>query len=120
MEKILIVTNEFYPFKGGIGRYCEELITETAKDFDVTLVAPKYDGSFSKTTLAKRITVNYLDGGQFKYWHLPGLIKKIQSIDFSSYDHVLVADWPFWIAIEIVNKYIPWKKNQILSYASWE
>ena len=111
MEKILIVTNEFYPFKGGIGRYCEELITETAKDFDVTLVAPKYDGSFSKTTLAKRITVNYLDGGQFKYWHLPGLIKKIQSIDFSSYDHVLVADWPFWIAIEIVNKYIPWKKK---------
>ncbi|MDT8626255.1 glycosyltransferase family 4 protein [Klebsiella grimontii] len=109
MEKVIIFTNEFYPFKGGIGRYCEELIVETIKIFQVTLVAPKYDGSFLNNDLAEHISINFVEGGQFKYWHLPKLIKKVLSIDFTPYDHVLIADWPFWVAIEFVNKYVPWK-----------
>jgi len=109
LEKVIIFTNEFYPFKGGIGRYCEELIIETIKNFQVTLVAPKYDGSFLNNDLAERISINFVKGGQFKYWHLPKLIKKVLSIDFTPYDHVLIADWPFWVAIEFVNKYLPWK-----------
>ncbi|HHG8626106.1 TPA: glycosyltransferase family 4 protein [Raoultella ornithinolytica] len=109
MERVIIFTNEFYPFKGGIGRYCEELIIETIKNFQVTLVAPKYDGSFLNNDLAEHISIDFLEGGQFKYWHLPKLIKKVLSIDFTPYDHVLVADWPFWVAIEFVNKYFPWK-----------
>ncbi|HBV6754538.1 TPA: glycosyltransferase family 4 protein [Klebsiella oxytoca] len=109
LEKVIIFTNEFYPFKGGIGRYCEELIIETIKNYQVTLVAPKYDGSLLNNDLSEHISISFVEGGQFKYWHLPKLIKKVLSIDFTPYEHVLIADWPFWVAVEFVNKYFPWK-----------
>ena len=103
MKRVLIFTNEFYPFKGGIGRYCEELINTIKKDYAVTLVAPKYDGSLIRSHLSEGISLNLVPGGQFKYWHLPKLIKKVRSIDFTQYDYILAADWPFWIAIQCVN-----------------
>ncbi|MBU9854263.1 glycosyltransferase family 4 protein [Rahnella bonaserana] len=105
MRKILIFTNEFYPFKGGIGRYCEELINVIKHDNQVTLIAPKYDDKLKQSDISKKMTLNLFSGGQFKYWHLPKLIKKVMSINFDEYDYVLVADWPFWIAIQCVNKF---------------
>lgn len=105
MKKLLIVTNEFFPFKGGIGRYCEELINVAKRDNNVTLIAPEYDGSLKNNELSKNITLNLFSGGQFKYWHLPKLIKKVASVDFNKYDFVLVADWPFWVAIQCVNAF---------------
>ncbi|MFT4274115.1 MAG: glycosyltransferase family 4 protein [Pantoea sp.] len=110
MKKILIMTNEFYPFKGGIGRYCEELIAVLKKNNNVTLIAPKYDGSLKDTCLSDNITLNLAPGGQFKYWHFPKLIKKVMSVSFNEYDFVLVADWPFWMAIEFVNRFFWGKK----------
>ncbi|WHZ39959.1 hypothetical protein QNM34_18325 [Rahnella bonaserana] len=76
MRKILIFTNEFYPFKGGIGRYCEELINVIKHDNQVTLIAPKYDDKLKQSDISKKMTLNLFSGGQFKYWHLPKLIKK--------------------------------------------
>lgn len=106
MKKILILTNEFYPFKGGIGRYCEELIEEIKRNNHVTLVAPEYDGSLKDSHLSKDVNLNLVSGGQFKYWHLLKLIRKVMSLRFKEYDFVLVADWPFWMAIEFVNKFL--------------
>ncbi|VTQ53640.1 glycosyltransferase family 4 protein [Rahnella aceris] len=111
LKNAIILTNEYYPFKGGIGRYCEEVIREIKDDFSVTLVAPKYDGSLRGHKLSDGLELNLINGGQFKYWHLPRLVNTIRSIDFSKYDKVLVADWPFWIAICFVNRYLPWKKK---------
>lgn len=110
MKKVIILTNEFFPFKGGIGRYCEEVINASKNKYNITLVAPKYNGSLTNQKIAEGIILNLFDGGQFKYWDFPKLIKKVMSIDFSCYDYVLVADWPFWVAIEFVNKFIPRKK----------
>lgn len=103
MRRILIFTNEFYPFKGGIGRYCEEFINTVKGDNSVTLVAPEYDGSLARSHLSNGISLNLVPGGQFKYWHLLRLIRKVWSIDFNHYDYILVADWPFWVAIQCVN-----------------
>lgn len=103
MRRILILTNEFYPFKGGIGRYCEELINTVKNENAVTLVAPEYDGSLATSILSDGIRLNLVKGGQFKYWHLPKLIRKVRSIDFNQYDYILAADWPFWVAIQCVN-----------------
>ncbi|QLK60015.1 glycosyltransferase [Enterobacteriaceae bacterium Kacie_13] len=103
MRRILILTNEFYPFKGGIGRYCEELINTIKSENTVTLVAPEYDGSLARSALSNGISLNLVQGGQFKYWHLPKLIRKVRSIDFNQYDYILAADWPFWVAIQCVN-----------------
>lgn len=111
LKNVIILTNEYYPFKGGIGRYCEEVIREIKDDFSVTLVAPSYDGSLRGHKLSDGLNLNLIGGGQFKYWHFPALINKIMSIDFSKYDKVLVADWPFWIALCFVNRYVPWKKT---------
>lgn len=105
MRKILILTNEFYPFKGGIGRYCEEVINVIKDTCSVTLVAPEYDATLKGHEFSQGVTLNLFSGGQFKYWHLPKLIKKVRSIDFEQYDFVLVADWPFWVAIQCVNKF---------------
>lgn len=105
MRKILVLTNEFYPFKGGIGRYCEELINVIKEDNLVTLIAPEYNSKLKDSVLSKGITLDLFQGGQFKYWHLPRLIKKIISVDFKKYDYVLVADWPFWVAIQCINKF---------------
>ncbi|MGP6472993.1 glycosyltransferase family 4 protein [Rahnella aceris] len=103
MRKILVLTNEFYPFKGGIGRYCEELINVIKNDNLVTLIAPEYNATLKDSELSHGITLDLFSGGQFKYWHLPRLIKKVISVDFRKYDYVLVADWPFWVAIQCIN-----------------
>ena len=111
MKKVIVLTNEFYPFKGGIGRYCEEVINVAKKDFDITLVAPAYDNSLRVSHLSDGICLKLFSGSQFKYWDLPKLISAVSAIDFGKYDYVLVADWPFWIALQFVNRFIPWKKK---------
>ncbi|MBU9848319.1 glycosyltransferase family 4 protein [Rahnella ecdela] len=110
MRKVLILTNEFYPFKGGIGRYCEELINVIKHDNQVTLIAPEYNDKLRYSDISKNVALNLFSGGQFKYWHLPKLIKKVISINFDEYDYILVADWPFWVAIQFVNRFILHKK----------
>ncbi|WP_120506576.1 glycosyltransferase family 4 protein [Rahnella bruchi] len=105
MRKVLILTNEFYPFKGGIGRYCEELINVIKYDNQVTLIAPEYDDKLRDSDISKKVTLNLFSGGQFKYWHLPKLIKKVMSINFDEYEYILVADWPFWVSIQFVNRF---------------
>ncbi len=105
MANVIIFTNEYFPFKGGIGRYCEEVINEIKLQHKVTLVGPAYDSSLTRDKRSEGIRLELFPGGQFKYWHLPKLIKKVSSIDFEQYDYVLVADWPFWVAIEFLNRF---------------
>lgn len=48
MANVIIFTNEYFPFKGGIGRYCEEVINEIKLQHKVTLVGPAYDSSLTR------------------------------------------------------------------------
>lgn len=48
VANVIIFTNEYFPFKGGIGRYCEEVINEIKLQHKVTLVGPAYDSSLTR------------------------------------------------------------------------
>ncbi|AJQ95287.1 glycosyltransferase family 4 protein [Gynuella sunshinyii] len=111
MKKILVATNEFFPFKGGIGRYSEEIVVQAKERYDVTVLCPDYGGKVYGCPYEEDIRLITFPGGQFSLRQAPCLLKTILSIDFSFYDYVLVADWPIWLLICLVNQYVPLKKK---------
>ena len=104
--KILILTSEFPPFKGGIGTYALEL-ARAAHDagHKVTVVAPNFhqDCRAIDEALGFRV-VRYTDGTP----DMRGLPKRIamtlRMLAAERFDIVHAADWPFFIAARLVPK----------------
>lgn len=109
MKKLLLLTNEFYPYKGGIGRYCEEMVEQFKKEFDVTVACPSYNGESLKYPRKENISFITFMGGRYRKSRFFLLVAQVMMIDFKKFDYVFVADWPVWLAISFINRYIPFK-----------
>ncbi|MDQ7101140.1 MULTISPECIES: glycosyltransferase family 4 protein [unclassified Serratia (in: enterobacteria)] len=109
MKKVLVLTNEYSPFNGGISRYTQMLVQHKPGDISVELIAPSYQKEESKDF--GTLTVNRYSGGKFTWKEFPQIIREVAAIQPSDYDRVHVADWPFWLAVCFRNKFMPWKEK---------
>ncbi len=103
MSRILMLTSEFLPFKGGIGTYARELAqAATQAGHEVIVVAPNYhadqavlDGEFPFRV------IRYEDGEP----SMKGLLKRLvacRSATKSTKPDVIHAiDWPFFIPVRL-------------------
>lgn len=106
MPRLLILTSEFPPFKGGIGTYAREL-AQAAQDagHDVTVVAPDFHQDCTDYDQQCSFEViRYPDGAP----NMRGLPKRI-AMTFKvaaagRYDIVHAADWPFFIPLRLLSQ----------------
>lgn len=111
MQSFLLLTNEFYPYKGGIGRYCEAMVKQLTRSFAVTLVCPNYWGQLKSYPSRNDVSLMPLIGGKFRKSQFYLLVAQLIRINFQKYDYILVADWPVWLAVSFINKYVFFKPS---------
>ncbi len=109
MKKILILTHEYPPFRGGIGTYVQEIATAADKSgYNVTVIAPDY-AKFLRNEDKKiyKFKVIRFRGNLFsaKYF-IPTLFRSFYYAYFKKYDIIHVVDWPHLIALSFINKFI--------------
>ncbi|AGQ30292.1 glycosyltransferase family 4 protein [Serratia liquefaciens] len=109
--KVLLLTNEYSPFNGGISRYTQMLVQHKPAGVEIELVAPSYHKEVSENSDALKIKVKRYKGGKFTWKDFPTLLKIVAKINTREYDRIHVADWPFWLAVCFRNKFMPWKEK---------
>lgn len=99
-KKILMLTHEFLPFRGGVSTYCVELATAAAQlGHDVTVMAPDYPGHDPKSDATLPFRVERF---AFKPGHLSRMLYLLWvclRIDTKKYDIIHAADWMFVVAL---------------------
>ncbi len=107
MARILLLTHEFPPFRGGIGTYaCQMAAAAHSLGHAVTVAAPDYGrdrvdedrGRFPFRVLRFR-------GGAYAERTLPALIlRDWRTIRGGEFDVIHAVDWPHILAIGLLNK----------------
>ncbi|CAI1563690.1 glycosyltransferase family 4 protein [Serratia proteamaculans] len=105
--KLLLLTNEYSPFNGGISRYSQMLVQHKPTGVIIELIAPSYQKEILENY--ETLKVKRYDGGKFTWKEFPTLLKEVARINIYEYDRIHVADWPFWLAVCFRNKFMPWK-----------
>ena len=97
MKRILILTNEFEPFKGGVGTYTRELaIAASELGHDVTILAPSYYKDCDARAGSGGYKLQRYAGGVPRLREYPRIFhaaRKAASV--SGYDVVHAVDLPF-------------------------
>ncbi len=99
-KKILLLTHEFLPFRGGVSTYCVELATAAAQlGHDVTVMAPSYPGHDAKSDSSLPFRVERF---AFKAGHMARMLYLLWvcfKIKTDKYDIIHAADWMFVVAL---------------------
>lgn len=101
--RILLLTSEFTPVRGGIGTYARE-IAVAASDLgaEVTLAAPGYGKDNAGEDRLLPFEVRRFAGGLHSMRNLPAKIRLARRfIGERRYDVVHAADWPFFIPVAL-------------------
>jgi phosphatidyl-myo-inositol dimannoside synthase len=101
--RILLLTSEFAPVRGGIGTYAREIAT-AASDLgaDVTLAAPDYRKDNAGEDRLLPFEIRRFAGGLHSMRDLPAKIRLARRfVGASRYDVVHAADWPFFIPLAL-------------------
>jgi glycosyltransferase involved in cell wall biosynthesis len=102
VARILILTSEYLPLRGGIGTYAREMAAAAAGlGAEVTLVAPDY--GVDADDRASPFPVVRFRGGRHRARDLPAKILLVRALLLSGcrYDVVHAADWPFFIPLRL-------------------
>lgn len=105
MARIVILTSEFPPFRGGIGTYALELATAAqSSGHSVTVVAPDFGEDCRNIDCTFPFAVlRYADGAA----DLRGLPKRFKAtwraLRGARADIVHAADWPFFIPVRVLS-----------------
>ncbi len=108
MKKILMLTHEFPPFRGGIATYaCELAIAAQALGHEVTVVAPDFGEDLADHDRAKYpLTVQRYNAGVYSRKELlPLLIRSWQWSRNNSYDVIHAVDVPYVMSLSLVNRF---------------
>ncbi len=98
--KILILSSEFEPFRGGIGTYAQQMALAAAElGHSVTVLAADYGGEGKVQTSPYRV-LRY-PGGQHSMRDIPAKIALVRRLarQEADFDIVHAADWPFYIPL---------------------
>ena len=105
--RILIMTHEFPPFRGGVGTYCVETArAAVAEGCTVEILAPDFGKDNSAEDRRYPFTVRRFAGGVYATRALPRLLLALLRAKPWTFDVVHAADWPFVMLI-------PWLRSLI-------
>lgn len=98
---VLIVTHEYLPYPGGIGRYCASLARAAGSaGYSVTVIAPDYGAPIHAEDVTEAVRVTRFPGDLFRLGQLARYRQLIRDhLSQRHYDYVLAADWPAILAI---------------------
>jgi phosphatidyl-myo-inositol dimannoside synthase len=104
--RLLILTGEFAPFRGGIATYARELaLAGHEAGHEVTVAAPDYGADQRDVDAAWPFRVERYRGGVPDMKGLPGRILAARRIAASGrFDVVHAADWPFFIPVRLLGR----------------
>jgi len=108
--KILLLTNEFAPYRGGIATYVVNLALAAYElGQTITVVAPDYGGTHGeKDSRTFPFRVIRYAGGINRPWQQPGKAMLVSRLlKKEHYDVVHAADWPFYIPIALAARHYP-------------
>lgn len=101
--KILLLTSEFDPYRGGIGAYAREIALAASElGHDVTVVAPDYLHDQSALDSAFPFAVRRYRGKTPSWSKLPERIRLVRAIAArENFDLVHAVDWPFYLPLAL-------------------
>jgi glycosyltransferase involved in cell wall biosynthesis len=101
--RILLLTSEFAPIKGGIGTYAREIAAAASElGADVTVAAPDYGRDHAAEDHGLPFEVRRFAGGLHSMRALPAKIRLARQLIASGrHDVVHAADWPFFIPLAL-------------------
>lgn len=107
-KKILMLTHEFPPFRGGIGTYASQLALAAHQlGHDITVLAPDHGqtcGENDRTEFPFKV-IRY-HGGNYSLGRLPQmLLRAWRHARPERFDIVHAVDWPHMLAIASLNRY---------------
>lgn len=108
IRKILILTHEFMPFRGGVATYVHELALAAHQlGHHMTVLAPNYGKDLTAEDLRNYpYSVIRYRGGEYNIRKFPSLLwRTMHEVDFKRYDLVHAADWVHIIALSCINKF---------------
>jgi phosphatidyl-myo-inositol dimannoside synthase len=107
-KRILILTHEFLPFRGGIATYCAEMASAAASiGHSVTVIAPDYGKDNTGEDSAQTYSVHRFSGGLYKTSTMPRVIAEVAKINPDDFDIIHAAEWSFVVALHLIQ---PFKK----------
>lgn len=99
--RILILSSEYSPVRGGIGTYARELGVAAANlGAEVVLYAPDYHGRAAADEFDGALRVNRYKSGKHYFGHLPDKFHLTRATTFKTpFDIIHAVDWPFYIPV---------------------
>lgn len=98
--RILVLTHEFPPFRGGVGTYCVEMArAATAQGHTVEILAPDFGSDNSEADRLYPFAVRRFAGGVYATRALPRLLFALLRARPWTFDVIHAADWPFVMVI---------------------
>lgn len=105
--RILVLTHELPPFRGGVGTYCVETAkAAVAQGHTVEILAPDFGKDNSEEDRLYPFTVRRFAGGVYATRALPRLLRALLSTKPWTFDIVHAADWPFVMLIPWMRPFI--------------
>src|SRR5690349_17114096 len=101
-KRILMLTHEFPPYPGGVGRYCWNLAAAAVRaGHRVTVLAPAHRQLRSDQYRdPPGVEVTHFDGDVFHFRDLPALEQLVEDmVATDRWDVVHAADWPMIAAL---------------------
>lgn len=112
-KRILILTHEFLPFRGGIATYCAELaLAAVAIGHRVTVTAPDYAKDNTQEDSARPYSVRRFSGGLYRTSLMPRVIAEVATINPDDFDIIHAAEWSFVVALHLIQ---PFKKISFIA-----
>jgi glycosyltransferase involved in cell wall biosynthesis len=107
-KRILALSSEFPPFRGGIGRYALEVVRAAQElGADVTMVAPNYGNDHSADDRLLPFRVTRYAGGPHTLRDFPAKFALLgKMLSDGRYDIVHAMDWPFFLPAALRARHI--------------
>ena len=108
MSRILMLTSEFPPCKGGIATYCREVSRAAAAlGHEITVVAPDFRAASDELNDSDYpFDVVRFPGAIYTYRDLPAMLRRCSRwLKQGPWDCVHAADWPHLMALAFLQKF---------------
>jgi len=105
-KKLLLLTHEFPPYMGGVSSYAYEMAKEASLLYDVTVLAPNYDGENNDDAKENFKIIRY-HGYQYsikRFFKIVYLLLKYKEL-IKKHNIVHTIDFAFLIGMSFCKKY---------------
>jgi glycosyltransferase involved in cell wall biosynthesis len=107
-KRILILSSEYKPIRGGIGTYAREIgVGAASLGAEVTLWAPDYQGRAVAEEIDSDMRVCRFRGGLHSFLDVPGKFRQAHiAARKQSFDIVHAVDWPFYLPVASLPRHL--------------